>query len=234
MYVAVIYGILYLSFVAFPIVFTGIRGWSEAKSGLAFLGMGVGAFIGIGVEPLIRHVINLHQKDPETGKPPPEAQVSVICVAAVMAPIGQFWFAWTCTPVSTHWIWSILAGIPLGVSNTIIFIYASNYLAGSYGIYAASALAGNSVARSALGATLPLAAPTMYKTLNPNWAGTLLGGLEVILIPIPIVFYKWGGKIREKSTIITRMRKDQMRNQRRAEKRAETNDEIAIEKGGKQ
>jgi hypothetical protein len=234
LYVAVIYGILYLSFVAYPIVFSGIRGWSNGKSGLAFIGMGVGTFIVIGIEPLIRRVINSHRKDAETGKPHPEAQVSVVCIAAVMAPIGQFWFAWTCVPVSIHWIWSILAGVPLGLSNTTIFIYASNYLAGSYGIYAASALAGNSVVRSILGSTLPLAAPTMYKTLNPNWAGTLLGGLEVILIPIPFVFYKWGGQIREKSAIITLMRNDQMRNQRKAETRVQASEEIVIEEGEKQ
>lgn len=50
----------------------------------------------------------------------------------------------------------ILAGIPFGAGNAGVFIYASNYLVQSYGVYAASALAGNAVLRSVMGATLPL------------------------------------------------------------------------------
>ena len=131
-YIAIIYGILYLCFVAYPIVFTEIRGWSVGISGLAFTGLAVGCFTVIGSEPLLRRMINSHKKDPETGKVPPEAMVSVICIAAVLVPIGELWFAWTCVP-PVHWIWPILAGIPFGAGNTAVFIYTSNYLAGSYG-----------------------------------------------------------------------------------------------------
>ena len=51
-------------------------------------------------EPLIRRMINAHKPDPEseTGDPPPEAMVSVVCIAAVLIPIGEIWFAWTGTP----------------------------------------------------------------------------------------------------------------------------------------
>ena len=41
-YIAIIYGILYLCFVAYPIVFRDIRGWELGISGLAFLGIGIG------------------------------------------------------------------------------------------------------------------------------------------------------------------------------------------------
>ena len=172
--------IRYLCFVAYPIVFTGIRGWSVGMTGLAFTGLAVGelflkptppnpcrilvtkyppgvptfeanfanqelsscrnadseisigCFLVIGTEPLLRRMINSHKKDPETGKVPPEAMVSVVCIAAVLAPVGELWFAWTCVP-PVHWIWPILAGIPFGAGNTAVFIYASNYLAHSYG-----------------------------------------------------------------------------------------------------
>jgi len=83
LYIAAIYGILYLCFVAYPIVFSQIRGWSPGISGLAFTGIGVGSFLVIVAEPLIRRMINAHKVDPETGKVPPEAMVSVVCIAAV-------------------------------------------------------------------------------------------------------------------------------------------------------
>ncbi|ESZ91592.1 hypothetical protein SBOR_8027 [Sclerotinia borealis F-4128] len=215
-YIAIIYGILYLCFVAYPIIYTKMRGWTLGQTGLAFLGIGLGTMLGIVAEPLIRMMINSHKKDPETGKVPPEASVSIICIAAVLCPIGQLWFSWTCVPITIHWIWPILAGIPFGAGNTLVFIYASNYLAGSYGIYSASALAGNSVVRSIVGGTLPLAGPAMYTTLTPQWAGTLLGLVQVFLIPIPFIFYKWGSRIRAKSPLIQQMREEQERNDARA------------------
>ncbi|KAF8860646.1 MFS general substrate transporter [Acephala macrosclerotiorum] len=214
-YIAIIYGILYLCFVAYPLIYTGLRGWSLGFTGLAFVGIGVGTMIAIVTEPLARRVVNMHAKDPETGRVPPEASIAIVCFASFLCPIGQLWFSWTSVPITIHWIWPILAGIPFGAGNCLVFIYASNYLAGSYGIYAASALAGNAVVRSFIGGTLPLAGPAMYSAMSPQWAGTLLGLIQVALIPIPFVFYKWGAKIRAKSPLIKQMREDQERRQRK-------------------
>lgn len=166
--------------------------------------------ITIALEPLYRRLINSHAKDPVSGKIPPEAMVSVVCIAALCCPIGELIFAWTCTP-NVHWIAPIIAGIPFGAGNTAVFIYASNYLVHSYGIYAASALAGNSVLRSLMGGTLPLAGPKMYATLGPHWAGTLLAILEFALVPIPFIFYRYGSRIRQKSGLIREMQADQER-----------------------
>jgi DHA1 family multidrug resistance protein-like MFS transporter len=39
----------------------------------------------------------------------------------------------------------------------------------------------------------------MFASLGVNWSGTMLGIIAVLLVPIPIIFYKYGHKIREKS-----------------------------------
>lgn len=223
-YIAIVYGILYLCFVAYPIIFTQYRHWSTAMSGLAFCGIGLGTMITICSEPLQRRIINMHKKDPETGMVPPEASVSMVCFASLLCPIGQLWFAWTCYPLTIHWIWPILAGVPFGIGNGMVFIYAGNYVSGAYGIYAASAMAGNSVVRSIIGGTLPLAGAALYKSLGPNWAGTLLGLLEVACIPIPFVFYKWGDRIRSKSKVISQMREEDIRQARRSKKNQDIRD----------
>lgn len=72
--------------------------------------------------------------------------------------------------------------------------------------------------RSIFGAALPLAGPTMYVKLTPQWAGTLLGLLEVILVPIPIVFYKYGERIRAKSPVIKEMREEQAKQDKKRAK----------------
>ncbi|KAI0835978.1 MFS general substrate transporter [Hypoxylon sp. FL0890] len=217
-WISLIYGILYLCFVAYPIVFSEHRGWSPGITGLAFVGIGIGSMIAILGEPFWRKIINSHPKDPLTGRVPPEATARVMIIGSILVPIGQLVFSWTCLPGTIHWAVPIAFGIPFGCGNALSFIYGSNYLAGAYGIYAASALAGNAVTRSIFGATLPLAGPSMYSTLSPQWAGTLLGLLEAAMIPIPLIFYRYGAKIRSKSPIIRQMREDQEKNERRAEK----------------
>ncbi|KAL4880064.1 major facilitator superfamily domain-containing protein [Aspergillus karnatakaensis] len=215
LYIAIVYGILYLCFTAYPIVFRDIRGWSLGLSGLAFCGIGVGCLIIIACEPAIRRMIQAHKIDPETGKVFPEAMVSIVCISAVLIPTGELWFAWTCAPATIPWIVPILAGVLFGCGNSGVFIYSSNYLTDSYGVYAASALAGNSVIRSVLGGVLPLVGTYLYDGLGPNWAGTLLGLLEVAIIPIPFVFYKYGYKIRRKSALISRMQEEKRRLERK-------------------
>ena len=207
--ISLVYGILYLCFVAYPIVFTEYRGWSPSISGLAFIGMGIGTMISICAEPLLRRIILSQPRDPDTGRPPPEATASVMAIGAILTPIGQLVFSWTCLPTTIHWAIPIAFGIPFGAGNTISFIYASQYLAASYGIWAASALAGNALTRSMFGATLPLAGAEMYARLTPQWAGTLLGLMEVALIPIPFVFWRCGAQIRAKSRVIRHLREEQ-------------------------
>jgi MFS family permease len=41
-YIATVYGTLYLCFIAYPLIFGGIRGWSPGLQGLSFAGVGLG------------------------------------------------------------------------------------------------------------------------------------------------------------------------------------------------
>lgn len=218
--ISIVYGILYLCFVAYPIVFTQGRGWSPGISGLAFVGMGIGTTAAVFSEPLCRRLINNYPKDPETGRAPPEASARIMIIGAILTPIGQLVFSWTCLPTTIHWAIPIAFGIPFGAGNTLTFIYGSNYLAGAYGLFAASALAGNMVMRSVFGATLPLAGAAMYKAMTPQWAGTFLGLLEVCLIPIPIVFLRYGKQIRARSRVIRQMRADMEHSEAKRAKQA--------------
>ena len=44
--------------------------------------------------------------------------MSVVCIAAILVPIGEIFFAWTCYPTTIHWAIPIAAGIPFGAGNT--------------------------------------------------------------------------------------------------------------------
>lgn len=229
LYVAVLYAILYLFFVGYPIVFSELRGWSPALSGLAFAGIGVGTIITLLFEPLNTKIYMAHKIDPDTGKRPPEARIASLCVAAVACPVAVLWFAWTCYPITIHWIWPILAGIPYGIGNTLIFMYGINYLVESYTRYAASALAGNAVARSILGGILPLFGSQMYTTLGPNWAGTMIALMMAVLIPIPWGFYKWGKKLRMRSPMMKELQEEARLGEEKLAKMGERKSEFELE-----
>ena len=72
----------------------------------------------------------------------------------------------------------------------------STYLVDAYTVYAASALAANTVLRSLVGALLPLAGNEMYQTLGLGWGNSLLGFIAMVLAPLPIFFYIYGERIR--------------------------------------
>lgn len=66
-------------------------------------------------------------------------------------------------------------------------------------MFAASAIAGNTFLRSLAGAGFPMFSQYMFASLHVNWAGTLLGCVAFALVPIPIAFYVYGARIRQKS-----------------------------------
>lgn len=71
----------------------------------------------------------------------------------------------------------------------------------TFTIYAASALAANSVVRSILGAVLPLAGGPMYEKLGLGWGNSLLAFIAVALLPIPWLFMRYGEYLRKKFAI---------------------------------
>lgn len=48
----------------------------------------------------------------------------------------------------------------------------------------------------------------MFKALHVNWAGTLLGFVALALVPIPVVFWKFGARIRARSKFAPTMPKN--------------------------
>ncbi|KAL0942955.1 MFS multidrug transporter [Colletotrichum truncatum] len=201
-YISVIYAIVQLAYVAFPIIFQDERGWKTSLSGLAFLGVFVGIALVLFTEPLLRRLVQRQAKNPETGKPEPEAAVLLICIGAVLEPLGQLMFALTSLPVEIPFYWSILSGVPFGYGFGLVFIYGTGYISNVFGMYATSASAGNLVFRSILGAILVLVGKSMYAALTPRIAGITIGVAEVVLMPIPFIFLKWGKNIRQRSKLI--------------------------------
>ncbi|KAK3056291.1 MFS siderochrome iron transporter 1 [Extremus antarcticus] len=195
-YMAIIYGTLYMLFSAFPIVYQETRGWSPGIGGLAFLGVAVG-MIGAVCYSIFDNKRYAKLADQHGGFAPPEARLPPSIIGGICVPIGLFWFAWTNYP-SIHWIVSIIAGVPFGFGMVLIFLGIINYLIDAYTIFAASVLAANAVLRSLFGFAFPLFTTQMYNRLGIHWGSSIPAFLSLLCVPMPFLFYKYGAAIRER------------------------------------
>lgn len=195
-YMAILYGTLYMLFGAFPIAFQETRHWGQGIGGLSFGGVAVGMTIGV-VYSIFDNKRYAEVEKRHNGEAPPEARLPPAMVGAVALPVGMFWFAWTNYP-SIPWIVCTIATAPFGFGMVLVFLSCMNYLIDSYTIYAASVLAANSVLRSLFGAAFPLFTNQMYSKLGIHWASSIPAFLALACLPAPFVFYKYGEAIRMK------------------------------------
>ncbi|KAI1656590.1 MFS general substrate transporter [Daldinia decipiens] len=197
-YMAFIYGLLYLFLTAYPFVFTGIHHFSSGQSGLAFFGMIIGQLLA-GTVVLLDQPSYQRKLAANNGVPIPEWRLPIVIAGGVSFTGGIFWFGWSGYRSDIHWIVPAASGILTGFGLMGIFLQALNYLVDAYLMFAASAIAGNTFLRSLCGAGFPLFATYMFNGLGIQWAATLLGCIAALLVPIPVMFYLYGHKIRARS-----------------------------------
>ena len=195
-YMAVVYGTLYMLFGAYPIVFQEIRGWSEGVGSLPFLGVMTGMMIAVAAN-MWDNKRYIRVSKQHHGFAPPETRLVPTMVGGFAVPVGLFWFAWT-NGTNVHWIVSIIAGAPFGFGMVLVFLSIMTYLVDAYTIYAASVLAANSVIRSCFGAGFPLFTTYMYHNLGIHWASCIPAFLAVACMPFPFLFYRYGPQIRRR------------------------------------
>lgn len=151
-YAAIIYGILYLIFAAFPIIFITERHWSQGVSGLSYIGIMIGQILAV---PFYVVLENKYRKKIACRAvvPNPEMRLEPAFCGAVMLPVSLFWFAWT-SYTSIHWAVGLVGTIFFGLGNVLVFISMTNYLIDTYGLFAATAAATNAMARALFGFAL--------------------------------------------------------------------------------
>lgn len=133
--------------------------------------------------------------------------------------VSLFWFAFT-TYKSVHWVSTrrgylallhhsppsplpqilpIIASAPFGAA--ILYIYTSifTFTTDAWRPVAASGMGANSLMRSLFACIFPLFSNQLYRGLGTVGATSLLAGLNVLMVPVPFLFYKYGASIRARS-----------------------------------
>ncbi|KAF1986299.1 MFS general substrate transporter [Aulographum hederae CBS 113979] len=220
-YLTYVYGVFYMFFQAFPIIYQETYGFTAGQMGLAFLPIGVGAaiamFIYLGYDIVLRRA-RAAQKPWATNR---EMQrLPLACIGGPFIVASLFWTGWTARP-SVHWICPVLAGIFYGIGYLLIFMALLNHLVDAYEIFAASAMAAAGTMRSLGGAVLPFAARPLYEKLGVPWACSLLGFLSAVIAVVPFVFIRYGDQIRARSRFCRYLEERRAEAERKKEREAE-------------
>ncbi|KAK1811929.1 hypothetical protein LTR12_013716 [Friedmanniomyces endolithicus] len=196
LYMAVVYGILYLLFTTFTFVFEENYHFSGSTVGLVYIGCGVGNLLGLAIigkasDPIMKSLAKKHSD----GKIKPEYRLPVLMYAGPFIPVGLFIYGWT-AQYHVQWAVPILGTLFVGIGLIAAFMAINTYLVDTFGRYAASAMAANTILRSILGAVFPLFALQMYAKLGLGWGNSLIAFVALALCPIPFLFYRYGEKLR--------------------------------------
>lgn len=213
-YMSVIYGLLYLLFTTFTFVFEDNYKFTEDNVGLVYIATGIGMLLGLVIlgitsDRLTKYLAAKHNN----GVSKPEYRLPPLIIGGFFVPVGthasspppissalltnpgMFIYGWGADK-HAPWPVPLLGTLFVGIGMLVAFMCIQTYLIDAFTIYAASAVAANTVLRSIFGAFLPLAGLDMYAALGLGWGNSLLGFIALALIPIPGLFYKYGEQIR--------------------------------------
>ncbi|KAL1606816.1 hypothetical protein SLS60_004225 [Paraconiothyrium brasiliense] len=196
-YVSLVYSTLYLLFTTIPDVFQNTYRFQIQYTGLAYLGLGLGMFIALGLVVKFNDRTVLAMRDRNGGIFEPEMRLATTIYFAPFMPLSLFIYAWTAR-ASVHWIVPCLSFIPYGFGLLGIFVPCQTYMVDAFLDTAASAVAALVCMRCIFGALLPLVGPIMYERLGLGWGNTVLGFVTVLVTPVPFAFMKWGGAVRKR------------------------------------
>ncbi|EEU37540.1 uncharacterized protein NECHADRAFT_97619 [Fusarium vanettenii 77-13-4] len=206
LYVSIAYGILNLLIATFSFVYADQYNFSEGTLGLSFLPAGIGMMIGVlSYGNLADYLVQRSQKDQQPGTAyRPEVKLAPWATVPVGFAFcaGMFIYGWT-TEERVHWIVPMLAVAVLCfglMGATASLMSLQNYQIDSYPAYASSGSAAITLFRSLVGGLLPLSGLRIYDSLGLGWGNTVLGLIAVSLIPVPVLLYFYGERLRKRYT----------------------------------
>ncbi|KAH6649141.1 major facilitator superfamily domain-containing protein [Truncatella angustata] len=194
LYAALLYGILFIWFESFPIVFGGIYNFASGEQGLVFFGILV--FTAISVSLFLLWIKRSLVPAMLSGNFKPEMVLPPAFIGCFTLPVCLFWFGWS-SREGVHWVVPIIGSGLFAIGVVTLFNSVYMYIGIAYAPDAASVFAGAALFRASLGAAFPLFARSLFVQLGIGPGNSLLGGIAVLFIPIPFVFYRYGERIRK-------------------------------------
>ncbi|KAL4893118.1 major facilitator superfamily domain-containing protein [Aspergillus ambiguus] len=197
---AFVYGLLYLFLTTYPRIFEDVYRMNAGVGNLPYIGVVIGQILGAvalgAMQPWVAR--KMAQND---GAMLPEWRLPMAVPGAVAFSAGLFWLGWTGYTTKFHWMVPTASGLLTGFGLLTMFLPSLTYLVEARPTRSASAVAAHTFLRSAAAGSFPIFSWFMFDGLGIEWACTLLGCVAAVMIPIPVVLYVYGARIRGKGQL---------------------------------
>lgn len=202
LYLALVYGIFYLYFEAYPIIFLGptsVYHYSPGIAGLTFIPVSLGGILaGFAFFAWNGILARAQAKQKPWSQKEEFRRLPLALLGGPLFAASIFWLGWTARQ-DIFWLAPVASGLGFGMGFILIFMSLLNYLADAYMTYSASAQGIASTCRSLLGVLLPFASASMFRNLGIPWACSTLGFLSLALGAVPYLFIIYGERLRANS-----------------------------------
>lgn len=198
-YMAYLYGLLYLFLTTIPSIFLGVYHQSTGIAGLHYIALGIGLVGACQLNATTTDKIYIHLKSKNGGVGKPEFRLPAMVPGSLLLPIGCLIVGWT-SEAHVHWIAPDIGMALVGAGIIVSFQCIQTYILECFSLHAASAIAAVAFLRSLAGFGFPLFAPAMYNTLGFGKGDTILAVAAIVLgCPAPWIFWYYGERIRNSS-----------------------------------
>lgn len=196
---AVIFGMMFLMLSTMSTVYQEVYGWSIGASGLPYLGLGIGLFIGLAIYSITADKV--YRRMTKTTTPTPEMRLAPLTLGAPLCAVGLIIYGWALEK-RLHWIVPIIGCVFFCFGLIAFMMPVTTYLIDAFPTKAAGPVGAASVLRCLAGGLLPLCASNLYADLGLGWGNTTLALIALAFAPFPYLFYRNGERLRQRFPIV--------------------------------
>ena len=116
---ALVFGLTFLLFTTFPLVFEEQYGFSSGVTGLSYLGLAFGMIFGVVLFSALSDKIL--KKQAGDGEMKPDYRLPLMVYLMPVLPVGFFWYGWSAHE-KVHWIVPIIGTLFIGVGSLFVVV----------------------------------------------------------------------------------------------------------------
>jgi hypothetical protein len=197
-YLILLYSLLFSFLSGFDYIFKQTYNLSDGLTGSCFASIAIGSTVFMLGAPGFYSWARRKTEYVRGSPIKPEFRLWPAIATGPLLPISLCWLGWT--NYASISIWSGLGACFLfGIVLMAIYVSSYEYIIDCYPEHAAVALASITMARYLVSGGMTLATRPMYDGIGVHWTMTLLACIAAILAPAPLIFWKYGDKLRAAS-----------------------------------
>ncbi|KAI1172776.1 MFS transporter [Nemania sp. FL0916] len=196
---AVMFSYYYVFSTTLPDIMEQLYGLSAAETGLAFIAFSAGSTVSVICMNIMLDKIYIKLREQHKGVGAPEYRLPMAIAGAFGLPLTVMLLGWVAQMRLHLTILMFTVGL-FGATLTLVYLPLNAYIVDAFGLYAASGMTAIIVSRCLMSTVLPLATDPLVKRFDWGPGVSVLGGLGLVLVPIPILVFRYGSKWRQLST----------------------------------